>query len=85
MRLPGGAGAGDEADHRLGHVLGDELGRFFLGAAADLADHDDAFGLRVVLEPAQRVDEVGAVDRSPPMPMQVDWPRPTSVVCLTAS
>ncbi|KAG1219290.1 hypothetical protein G6F68_021441 [Rhizopus microsporus] len=22
---------------------------------------------------------------SPPMPMQVDWPRPTSVVCLIAS
>jgi len=22
---------------------------------------------------------------SPPMPMQVDWPRPASVVCLTAS
>src|SRR5690554_4804491 len=38
----GRAGAGDEADHRLGHVLGDVLGRLFLGAAADLADHDDA-------------------------------------------
>ena len=22
---------------------------------------------------------------SPPMPMQVDWPRPASVVCFTAS
>src|SRR5690606_5530020 len=57
------AGAGDEADHRLGHVFGDELGRFFLGAAADLADHDDAFGLGVVLEQLQAVDEVQAVDR----------------------
>src|SRR3546814_1211611 len=35
------AGAGDEADDRLGHVLGDELGRFLFGRTADLADHDD--------------------------------------------
>src|SRR5690606_20489490 len=50
----GGRGAGDEADHRLGHVLGDVLGCLLLGAAADLADQDDAFGLRVVLEQLER-------------------------------
>src|SRR3546814_9552737 len=44
------ARAGDEADDRLGHVLGDELGRFLFGRTADLADHDDALGLRVVLD-----------------------------------
>src|SRR5690606_9495623 len=55
--------AGDEADHRLGHVLGDVLGRLFLGGAADLADHDDALGLLVRLEQLQAVDEVEAVDR----------------------
>src|SRR5690606_16023016 len=58
-----GTGAGDETDHRLGHVLGDELGRLFLGAAADLADHDDAFGLLIVLEQLQAIDEVQAVNR----------------------
>src|SRR5690606_14237510 len=59
----GGRGTGDEADHRLGHELGDVLGRFLFGAAADLTDQDDALGLRIVLEQLQRVDEVGAVDR----------------------
>ena len=54
---------GDEGDDRLGHVLGDEFGRFFLGAAADFADHDDAFGLRIVLEHPDAIDEVQAVDR----------------------
>src|SRR5690606_16943988 len=54
---------GDEADHRLGDVLGDEFRRFFLGTATDLADHDDALGLRVVLEQLQRIDEVHALDR----------------------
>jgi hypothetical protein len=32
-------------------------------AAADLADHDDALGLRVFLEQLEAVDEVHAVDR----------------------
>ena len=44
------------------HVLLDEVGGFFFGAAADLADHDDGFGLGVVVEHAQHVDVVGAVD-----------------------
>src|SRR5690606_39968104 len=56
-------GTGAEAHHRLGHVFADELGRFLFGTAADLADQDDALGLRVVLEQLQRVDEVGAIDR----------------------
>ncbi len=47
----------DEGDDRLLHVFLDELGRLFLGAAADFADHDDAFGLRVVLEQPEAVDE----------------------------
>src|SRR5262249_14905972 len=37
--------------------------RLLLGAPTDLADHDDAFGLRIVLEHAQHIDETGAVDR----------------------
>ena len=54
MRLPGrGGAAGDERGHRLGDVLLDERGGFFLGGAADLAHHQDRFGLRVVLEHLQ--------------------------------
>src|SRR5690606_38682054 len=58
-----GRGTGDEADDRLLDVLGDVLGAGFLGVAADLADHDDAFGLRVLVEQLEAVDEVQAVDR----------------------
>src|SRR5947207_529361 len=42
--------AADESRDRLLHVLLHELRRGLLGAAADLADHDDAFGLGIVLE-----------------------------------
>ncbi len=59
--------------------------RIFLGVAADLADHHDGFGLRIILEHLQDVDEVGTGMGSPPIPTQVDWPKPSSVVCLTAS
>ena len=59
-RLAGRRGeAGDVGDDRLGHVVGDELGRPFLGVAADLAAHHDQLGLGVVLEHADHVDEVG--------------------------
>src|SRR5687767_5382961 len=56
--------ARDEADDRLFDPAGlDELGTLDLGVAADLADHDDAFGLVVLQEQVQAVHEVGAVDR----------------------
>ena len=57
-----GGDTSDIADHRLGDVLADELRSIFLGRAADLADHDDALGLRVVLKQAQAVDEAHAVN-----------------------
>ena len=41
----------------------DERRRLFLGAAADLADQDDALGAGIVLEEPQHVDEAGADDR----------------------
>src|ERR1700746_3033057 len=44
------------ADARLGHVLLDEPPGPFLGVAADLADHHDGVGLRVLLERLQAVD-----------------------------
>ncbi|MND44866.1 hypothetical protein D3C80_357150 [compost metagenome] len=53
----------DVGNDRLGDV-GLDVGRgFFFSRTADLADHDDRFGLRVFLEQLQDVDEVGARDR----------------------
>lgn len=56
-----GAGTGNEANHRFGDVRSNELGGFFLGAAADFTDHDDAQGLRIGLEQLQAIDEVHAL------------------------
>src|SRR5699024_4101608 len=57
----GGGEARDVADDRLGDVVLDVLGRTLLRVAADLADHDDQLGLRVLLERLDGVD-VGAAD-----------------------
>src|SRR5690606_6160828 len=59
----GGGEAGDVTDDRLGDVLLDVRGGTLLGVAADLADHHDRLGLRVVLEGLERVDVRGADDR----------------------
>ena len=49
--LPSGAvKPGDVAHDRLGHVLLDVGGGPLLGVAADLTDHHDRVGVRVVLE-----------------------------------
>ena len=57
--------AGDEADDRVSCFLAflKNSARFFFGAAADFADHDDALGFVVGQEHFQAIDEVGAVDR----------------------
>ena len=55
--------AGDISHDRLGDVLPDELGRSLFVRTTNLADHDDAFGLRVLFEQSQDVDEVHATDR----------------------
>ena len=47
----------------LGHVGLDVLAGLLLGVAADLTDHHDRFGLRILLEHLQDIDEVGARDR----------------------
>ena len=63
MRRPGGA-VWPQMKATTGFVTClDEGGRLLLGGAADLADHHDRVGVRVVLEQPQHVDEVGAVDR----------------------
>ncbi len=54
---------GDVGNNRLGHVCLDVGSRFFFSRTADLADHDDRFGLRVFLEQLQDVDEVRTRDR----------------------
>ena len=77
--------AGDEAHDRLLHVLLDELRRSFLGGAADLADHDDGFGLGIVVEQPQRVDVRGADDGIAADADAVDWPMPRCVSWCTAS
>src|SRR5262252_3821249 len=55
--------AGDERDDGLLQVAFDPGRRFFLGAAADLSNHDDGVGVRVFLEQLQRVDVRGADQR----------------------
>src|SRR5689334_13809272 len=55
--------ARDEADDRLAEVIPDPGGRFFLGTASDLADHDHRVGLAILGEELQRVDVRGADER----------------------
>ncbi len=56
---------GDEADHGLGHLGLDELRGRLLGAAANLTDHDDPSGRRILFKRRQAIDKVGAVNRVP--------------------
>src|SRR5690348_11546911 len=57
--------AGDEPDDRLPapalRVVGEKLRRVLLGAAADLADHDDRLGFVIGQEHLEDVDELGAL------------------------
>ncbi len=55
--------AGDERGHRFGDVLLGEGGGLFFGGAADLAHHQDRFGLGVGLIELQEIDEASADDR----------------------
>ena len=58
-----GVEPGDVGDHRLrGFFALQELGRLFLGGAADLADKDDSFGGVVGEKQLQAVDKIHAVD-----------------------
>ncbi len=54
---------GDKSDHRFFHIGFDPSSSFFLRAAADLADHDDRFGARIVIEHIQNVDEFQTMHR----------------------
>ena len=54
----------------------DERGGFLLGRAADLADHDDRFGVGVRREERSASMKLVPISGSPPMPMQVVCPMP---------
>ena len=48
-------GAGDEAGDGLGAVVLSPSGGFFLGRAADFADHDNAFSFRIIIEHLEHI------------------------------
>src|SRR5690625_4478176 len=53
----------DKRNHRLRHVLLDVCCSFLFGRPADLANQDDGFGLWILLEQLQRIDETCADNR----------------------
>ena len=55
--------AGDVGNYRLGDMIGDEPGSRLLVGTSDLAHHDHALRLRILLEEFQAVDEVQPADR----------------------
>jgi hypothetical protein len=78
-------GAGDEGGDGFFAVGLDPFGGFFFAGAADFADEDEGVGVGSSLKSlAQSVWESPLIG-SPPMPMQVDWPRPRLLSCQTAS
>src|SRR5438132_4482975 len=54
--------SGDEADHGLLYVGFDPFRSALFGVAADLADHNDGVGVRIVVEKLDGVEERGADD-----------------------
>ena len=57
---------GDEADDGLLDVGLDVFGGFLLGVPADLPDHHESLGLRVLVEGLDRIEEVGPDHRVAP-------------------
>ena len=55
--------ARDIRNHRLRDVLANEFRTCFLITAADLADHDDAFGLRIRFKQCQHIHKVHTAHR----------------------
>ena len=86
IRLPGGGGhARNECGHRFVDVLLDVGGGFFFGCASDFADHDDGFGLGILVEELDAVQMVGSVDWIAPDSDASRLPVPGLVICQTAS
>src|SRR3569833_953770 len=55
--------AGDIGHQRFAHAGLDVFRGLFLGRAADLADHDDALGLAILLDEFYTIDEIRALNR----------------------
>ena len=87
MRLPGGAvSPATKPKTGLGKSLLYESRGPFFRVAPDLADHHHRVGVRIGGEHGeQRRVKFSPMIGSPPMPMQVDWPRPAWVSWCTTS
>ncbi len=55
-------GSGDEAGDGLFAIFSDPLGSFFFSRSADFTDHDEGFGVRVVVEHFHDIEVRGAID-----------------------
>src|SRR5580704_9372496 len=53
----------DKADYRFRYILLDELRRYFLGVAADFADHHDRMGVRITIEEPNDIEKCCPDDR----------------------
>src|SRR5215469_5486524 len=58
-------GAGDESGNGFLAILFDPFGGFFLGTAANFANHDDAVGIGILIEHFNDVEMRRADDRIP--------------------
>ena len=56
---------GNEADDGFADVLFDEFGCLFLGISADLTYHHYPFGLGVIFEHFETVNEIGPINQIP--------------------
>ena len=64
-------GTCDEARNGLDHILFDPCCRILFGSTANLTDHDDRIGIRILVEGLQAVDKSVPFTGSPPMPTHV--------------
>ena len=56
----GGATSGDKAENGLGDVFFDESGCFFFICAANFTNHDNGFGVVILLEGTNDINKVHA-------------------------
>ena len=54
---------GNISHHRFGHMIADEGSCGLFVRTTDFTHHDDAFGLRVLFEQRQHIDEVHTANR----------------------